>query len=152
MKMTEKQHKKKCALLKEKKTDLEETLKLQQIAAEEGDLKENEEYHTARTKAERLLREISVLESEIADATIVASEHSNRINLGSDVEIWKVDEAGKQISEARRFTLEASGDTITQKILGVNSSLGKAILNGTDGIYVLPDNGGIRYFVRKVID
>lgn len=152
MQITEKQYKRKVQQLKDVKEELMHMLELQSEAANEGDLKENEEYHTARAAAERLAIEKDKLESEIADAEIVAIDNSPRISLGSLIEFYKVDSDGKPLSEPRRVHLEASGDTVIQKILGINSSLGKAVLNGTDGVYTIPDNGGINYYVRKIIE
>ena len=36
-------------------------------------------------------------------------------------------------------------------VLGIRSSLGRVVLNGTSGVYRIPDNGGLTYSVKKVI-
>ena len=116
-----------------------------------GDLRENSEYETARAKSEQLTARKTQLEEEIADAEIVEEDRSPRITIGSIVDICKLDGNGKPIGPTRRLTVDSHGDTVLQKILGVNSSLGKTILNGTSGIYQIPDNGGIQYQVTKVV-
>lgn len=152
MQITERQYKSKVAQLKQVKAQLTGVLELQSTAAEAGDLRENEEYATARSEAERLSREKEKLEYEILEAEIVTANNSPCITLGSLIEFCKVDAAGNPLSSPRRVRLEASGNTVLQQILGANSSLGKAVLNGTDGIYTVPDNGGINYNVTKIIE
>ena len=147
--MSEAQYKSKKMELADVQEALEAALEVQSVAAELGDLSENEEYSTSRAEAERLLREKDRLEAELYDVEIVRPDSSPHITLGSVIEVCKVDESGTPISKVRTFRLEASGNTVTQGILGANSSLGRTILNGTSGIYLIPDNGGIRYHVRK---
>lgn len=150
MELTLRKYKEYEKSLQEVLESLAEVQELQKQAAEQGDLSENEEYSTARAEAERLTGERLRLENILAEAEIVPEDHSPRITLGSTIEFYKVDANGNPISEVRRLLLESSGDSITQGILGVNSSLGKAILNGTDGIYSVHENGGTRYHVKKV--
>lgn len=150
MEITIRKYKEYEKALSETIDSLVEVQELQKRAAEQGDLSENEEYSTARAEAERLNGERLRLETLLSEAEIVPEDHSSRITLGSTIEFCKVDEKGNPISELRRLVLESSGDSITQGILGVNSSLGKAILNGTNGIYSVHEQGGIRYQVKKV--
>lgn len=128
----------------------EEATKVQEKARDMGDLRENEEYHIARAEAEEAQRKIIAIEEELRTATVIARDYSSRITLGSIVDVTKVTKEGQPLEATRRFTLETKGDTITQKILSVSSPLGATILNGTDGIYRVINNGGIYYQVKKV--
>lgn len=150
--MSEAQYKRLKKELAEVKKLLEEAMKEQAAAKEFGDLSENEEYETARRACENYARRKAEIEAELNNAQIVANDNSPRIVVGSTVDVCRVDAQGNPVEDPRRFRLDSKGDTIIQKILGVNSSLGKAILNGTDGIYRVVDNGGVSYLVKKVLD
>lgn len=153
MKITETNYRLLKKRLNDINEELEESLELQRTAAEAGDLSENEEYATSRAASERLLREKAKLLETLDDATIVRDDNSRRITLGSLVEIYKVDEKGRAISDKRIVRVDSAGDTILRGVLGIQSLLGKTILNGTDGIYkVQAKNGLIRYSVRKVFN
>lgn len=130
---------------------LEQSLEEQSRAADAGDLSENEEYATARANSSRLMNRKKELERFIEEAVVVSDDNSPRISLGSKIEVTRVDDNDNPIGETRTFTLEAEGDTILKKVIGVDSPLGKEILNGIDGIYSVQNNGGIRYRVKKII-
>lgn len=132
------------------KEKLEDAMVEQADAREKGDLRENAEYESARQEVENYARRKAEIETELAEAEIVESDNSPTISIDSVVDVCRVDAAGNPIESARRFRVDAKGDTIIQGILGVRSSLGKAILNGTDGIYRVVDNGGVSYLVKKV--
>ena len=130
---------------------LEKSLEEQSKAAAQGDLSENEEYATARANSSRLMNRKKELERVIEEAVIVSDDNSPRIALGSKIEVTRVNEKDEPIAETRTFTLEAEGDTILKKVIGVDSPLGKEILNGVDGVYQVQNNGGIRYYVKKIV-
>ena len=132
--------------------ELETALEAVGNAANLGDLSENEEYATARAAASRLQARKAELIKTLDEAEVIASDNSPRISLGSTVEVTKVNSKGEALGETRTFVLETSGDTVLKKVLGVESPLGKEILNGTDGIYTVQNNGGISYRVKKVLD
>lgn len=121
-------------------------------AREAGDLSENEEYATARSKQGTLTTRISALRREINEANIVEDDKSPIITIGSVVDVTEVTSNGEPLGETRRFTVESSGDTVIRKILGAGSQLGSTILNGTSGIYRINNAGGIYYKVEKIID
>lgn len=131
---------------------LEEVNTLLAQAREAGDLSENEEYATARSKQSTLTTRISALRREINEAEIVEDDNSPIITIGSVVDVTEVSSDGTPLGETRRLTVESSGDTVIRKVLGVNSQLGSTILNGTSGIYRITNRGGIYYKVEKVID
>lgn len=151
-KMTEKRFKELRQNLMKLGNNLDDAIKEQQRAMAAGDLRENEEYATARARTESLRKQRSELEEQLASAEVVPENRSPRIVIGSTIDVCKVKSDGTPIGEPRRFTLEESGDTVVKKVLGIHSSLGKLIVNGTDGIYRVAEGGGIYYFVKKVVD
>lgn len=150
MQMTERKRKEISESLYAAKREYEEALEAQRDAASAGDLSENAEYETARQTVERLSKEIGKMEADLADAEIVLEDNSPRITIGSTIDVTRVDSKGNKVGETRRFVYDAAGDTVIKHVLGANSSLGQVIYNGTDGIYSIPDNGGIDYLVKKV--
>lgn len=150
--MTEKQYKALRSEYLEVKNKLEDAIAEQQKAVDMGDLRENEEYATARARTEAVTRQKTEIEEMLNEAEIIAEDRSPRITVGSIVDVCKVDSAGNPAGQERRFTVGLTGDTVLKGVLGIKSSLGKAILNGTSGLYKIPDNGGLSYSVRKVLD
>lgn len=135
--------------------DIEEELKIalaqQQEAKSLGDFSENSELDIATTKVRELQARKVVLLEQLSDYTVVKPNKSRRIVLGDYVELVKLDNNNQPISEARKMRLAREGNTLQSK-LGLESPLGKAILNGTDGIYNIgAPIGVIRYHVKKVI-
>ena len=151
MKITEKHFLELTRELRTVQDALTKSLEEQSKAASFGDLSENEEYASARANSERLLKRKRDIEYELSDAEIVPMDQSPKISLGSTVKVTKVTKDGTPLAEARQFILESAGDTVLKGILGVNSPLGKEILNGSDGIYFVHTNGGIYYKVEKVL-
>ena len=132
-------------------TELEQSLIEQGRAADLGDLRENEEYATAIANSARLSNRKLELEKILDEATVVPSDNSPRISIGSVIDVVRLNKDGTDAGEARRFTLETSGDTVIKKIIGVDSPLGREILNGVSGIYTVQNNGGIKYRVTIVL-
>lgn len=151
MKITEKHFLELTRELRTVQDALTKSLEEQSKAASFGDLSENEEYASARANSERLLKRKRDIEYELSDVEIVPMDQSPKISLGSTVKVTKVTKDGTPLAEARQFILESAGDTVLKGILGVNSPLGKEILNGSDGIYFVHTNGGIYYKVEKVL-
>ena len=152
MQITETRYKKMESQLKELRRKFDEAKEANKIAASAGDLSENTEYETSRLEVERLNGQVRDLEDKIRNAEIVAVDRSPRIVIGSVIDVVRVDSSGNPVGQERRFRYDVSGDTILQRVLGVQSSLGKVINNGTSGIYTVPDNGGIQYRVTKCLD
>lgn len=150
--MTEKKYKTLRGEYLKVKSKLEDAMAEQQRAQDAGDLRENEEYATARTRTEAITKQKAELEKLLSEAEIVPEDKSPRITIGSVVDVCKVDDSGNPIGQIRRFTLDQTGDTVLKGVLGITSSLGKAILNGTSGLYKIPDNGGLTYNVKKVLN
>lgn len=153
--------------------ELEETLKEQRVAKEFGDASENTELEAATQKAKYLNMKKFELEEQLSDYELIEVDNGPRLTLGSHVRVQKVDEKGTPLEESRVFLLSSEGTThdadiesvlqsfsgegakkdfrVTKKQrLGVNSTLGSAILNGTSGVYLIQTiNGGVRYKVTK---
>lgn len=151
MQITEKKYLELTRELHSVKLELEASLVEQERAAAAGDLSENEEYATSRANSERLNNRKHELEGLLSDAEIVPIDSSPKITIGSTLDVTRVTKDGTSLGETRRFVLESSGDTILSKTLGVESPLGREILNGTAGIYFVHSNGGIYYKVDKVL-
>lgn len=117
--------------------ELEElkTVKRKQIAEELefakalGDLSENAEYHEAREAQASLEDRILQLESILANAEIVAVHHSDKVEVGSTVNVKKTGD-----KTARVYTIVGSeeADTATGKI-SFKSPLGQALLGKKKG-------------------
>ena len=137
------------ALIKEQEKlneDLEFYLDEQRKARDKGDLSENEEYSTASKNVQQIA-------DELADVEIIEIDKGPRIGLGCKVEIIETDENHKPLAEPRQFYLDEKGDTIIDKVLGIHSVLGKAILNGTNGSYKIQTEMGTMYYdVKKILE
>ena len=150
--MTEKKYKELRRQYLKVKSKLEEAMTEQQKAQDAGDLRENEEYATARARTEALTKQKAAIEKLLSEAEIVPEDRSPRITIGSVVDVCKTDASGNPIGQKRRFVVEQTGDTVMKGVLGIKSPLGKVILNGTSGLYKIPDNGGLVYSVKKVLN
>lgn len=133
------------------KQALDASLREQELAASQGDLSENEEYATSRANSERLNNRKHEIENILNEAEVVSNDSSPRISLGSRIRVTRVTKTGEPLAESREFVLDSEGDTILKGVVGVDSPLGKEILNGTDGIYFVHNNGGIYYNVEKIM-
>lgn len=141
--VTQKEHE-----LREVSNKLTEALQQQQEAKALGDFRENAELEAATKEVRELQHRKAELLEQLSDYTLVKSYKGQRIMVGDYVEIIKLD---KNTNNIRRFRLAAEGDTIDSGTLSIDSPLGKAILNGTSGIYTIQAPGGaFRYDVKKV--
>jgi hypothetical protein len=70
--------------------------------------------------------------------------------IGDYINVQKVSDRGEPVGDIRTLRIASQGDTIHKETLGVESPLGKLILNGTDGIYTVQAPGGVvKYNVKK---
>lgn len=133
--------------------DLEFYLDEQRKARDKGDLSENEEYSTASQNVQQSRQRLIQIADELADVEILEVDMGPRIGLGCKVEIIETDENHNPLTQPRQFYLDEKGDTVINKVLGTNSVLGKAILNGTSGNYKIQTEMGTLYYnVRKIIE
>ena len=73
--------------------------------------------------------------------------------MGCKVEIIETDENHNPIAEPIQIYLDVKGDTKIDKVLGIHSVLGKAILNGTNGSYKIQTEMGTMYYdVKKILE
>ena len=125
----------------------------QRKARDKGDLSENEEYSTASQNVQQSRQRLIQIADELADVEILEVDMGPRIGLGCKVEIVETDENHNTLTQPRQFYLDEKGDTVINKVLGTNSVLGKAILNGTSGNYKIQTKMGTLYYnVRKIIE
>ena len=151
MELTLQEVREKEIALKQVTEELEEALQQQQEAKALGDFSENEELASATKKVRELNNRKAELADQLSDYTLIKPNKSARIGIGDTVSIFKVDGNNNMISEPRLMRIASEGDPIIKMTLGIESPLGKAILNGTDGIYTVTTLGGaIRYDVKKV--
>lgn len=130
---------------------LEEILEQQRVAREFGDLSENTEYEVATKEAKKLQKDREKILEKLSNCVIVEPDGIIQITIGCTVGITRLDTEGNSISEERQLRLASKGNSVQKGTLGVNSPLGRAIMNGTDGEYTIQTvSGGVRYYVRKI--
>lgn len=170
MRLTEQEYLQKQKELSDIEISLEETLREQSVAREFGDASENAELEAATKRARFLQQQKYELEEILADVEIVEPDRGPRIQLGNHVSVQKVDKDKKPLEEARSFIIANNGTTyddaidtllnsfsdsensIRPRVLGMNSPLCKAILNGTSGIYkIKTEQGNVYYNVVKEV-
>lgn len=126
-----------------KRKEINESLK---YAKSLGDLSENAEYHEARDAQAALESRIAYLENLIKNAVIVASHHSDVVEVGSTLTVQK--DGG----EKREIHIVGSeeADTATGRISN-ESPLGKALMGRAEGesFEFETPNGKVKY---KIID
>lgn len=135
------------------KKELENVLLQQQIAKGQGDLSENSEYEIATAEATRLQARKQELSEELSNYNVITPGTGARITLGNSVAVTELDTDGNPVGAERVFRLVRDhGDTVKKATLGLQSPLGKAIIDGTDGVYVIQAPlGSVSFKVRKVL-
>lgn len=129
--------------------ELEEAMLKKQEASEEQDLRENVDYDIAKNDIDILRKRKTQLIQRINDQRNSSSSLTETFQLGCKVSVSKIAEDGSK-GEPRIFAFEDHGDTIIKGILGKDSPLGKAILNGRPGIYKIHMDRDIEYYVDRV--
>lgn len=132
--------------------ELEVKLELQKAARELGDLSENEEYSVTTAEVAQLRSRLREIGEILQDVEVIETiDNGPRFTLGSRIQFTQVDKEGNVLKAPRKAILDEHGDTVTDQILGTGSLLGKAILNGTDGVYrIQTDLGELFYKVIKI--
>lgn len=114
------------------------------IAREQGDLSENAEYDAARTERASVQSQLERINKLLNEAEIVDNVVSDgKITLDSRILVKDLDTGVE-----REFTLKESGDTIVDKVIGLNSQLGSVIYNRFPGKFTV--QCGKRYEVSKI--
>ena len=134
------------------KQELENVLLQQQIAKGQGDLSENSEYEIATVEAARLQARKQELLEELSNYNIITPGTGSRITLGNYIAVTELQDNGSAVGPERVFRIVRDhGDTIRNKTLSIRSPLGKAVIDGTDGIYTIQvPLGSVSFQVRKV--
>jgi len=103
------------------------------VAREEGDLKENAEYHTAKEDQAHLETRIKRLQERLRNAVVVEVDaESDAFAFGRSAEV--LDEAS---GESNVWTLVGSTEAdLTQGRLSAESPIGKALMNAQVGATV----------------
>ena len=94
-----------------------------------GDLSENAEYHEARESQAALEDRIANLESILANAEIVATRHTNQVEVGSTVHVKKT---GDKAEKVYIIVGSEEADMLAGKI-SFKSPLGQALLGKKKG-------------------
>lgn len=134
------------------KQELENVLLQQQIAKGQGDLSENSEYEIATVEAARLQARKQELLEELSNYNIITPGTGSRITLGNYIAVTELQDNESAVGPERVFRIVRDhGDTIRNKTLSIQSPLGKAVIDGTDGIYTIQvPLGSVSFQVRKV--
>ena len=106
-----------------KEVKIPENIKLIKYAAAEGDLKENAGYHDARERKVVLLDRIKELENAINDAVIIEKTVSDKVQIGSTVEILLDD-----TKEAYEMVAPGEANILNNK-MSYQSPLGTQLMN-----------------------
>jgi transcription elongation factor GreA len=96
------------------------------LAREEGDLRENAEYHGAKEKQAIVEAKIRHLETQLAHAEIIdtGTLQSDRVVFGATVEVHEVD-----TDEARTYRLVGADEAEPQKgWISIQSPVGRALV------------------------
>ncbi len=94
-------------------------------ARQQGDLKENAEYHAAKEKLGHIDSKISELEGKIVNAKIVeVGEADGTVKFGSVVKIFN-----SKMNKEQVYTIVSSEETDLKKLhISIESPIGKALL------------------------
>jgi transcription elongation factor GreA len=104
-----------------------ETKKLIAEARAFGDLKENAGYHDARDKMSFLLGRVEQLEGAINEAIIKDKDESNRVQIGSAIEILFA-------GEKEKYTITSSTDAdILKNKISYQSPFGQRLMGKKEG-------------------
>src|ERR1700710_1255397 len=121
------------------------------VAREEGDLKENAEYHIAKEDQAHLETKIKRLRERLRTAVVVEiDEKADTFAFGRTAEV--LDEAK---GEANTWTLVGSTEAnLAEGRLSAESPIGRALLNAKVGksIKIETPRGSRTFVVRKLVD
>lgn len=135
------------------KESLDDLAKRKQEARAEGDLSENTEYEVASLEYSQAFTRMMELEDIINNAVVVDTTNSPRIGIGDFVRVKCLNrniEDMVLLVDAEGDPLEKSGKN-GERVLGINSILGKTILNCTSREYEIQAPGGIiKFKVEKL--
>lgn len=118
-------------------------------ARQQGDLKENAEYHAAKEKLSHIDNKISEIEQKIANSKIVAvGEADGTVRFGSVVTVHN-----SKFNKEQKYTIVSSEETDLKKLhISIESPIGKALLAAVVGevVYAEIPSGKIELKVLVV--
>jgi transcription elongation factor GreA len=121
------------------------------VAREEGDLKENAEYHVAKEDQAHLETRIKRLQERLHNAVVVEVDASDADSFAFGLTAEVLDEAS---GKANVWTLVGSTEAdLTQGRLSAESPIGKALMNTKVGatVKVETPRGGKSFKVLKLV-
>jgi transcription elongation factor GreA len=121
-------------------------------ARQEGDLSENTEYQESSQQFNEVSNKLVALKADLESAEIASEDNSARISIGCYIKVELVSGAEPQ---TRVFRLDSSGSTVDddpmERVLGVDSLLGRAINNAVSGSFnIQAPAGNLTYKVTKL--
>ena len=131
--------------LKQKKAEIHQLARAIGEAAEEGDLKENAEYHAAREKQGLVRAQVDDIEDKLARAEVIdtSSMTGDRVAFGAWVTLEDVDN-GDEVTYRIVGSDEADLD---QGTISVTSPMARALINREAGDEVrVKAPGGVRTY------
>jgi len=136
-------------LLKEKKTEIHKLAKAIGEAAEEGDLKENAEYHACRERQGMVKAQVVDIEDKLARAEVIDTRRlgGERVAFGAWVTLEDIDNA----SQVTYRIVGADECDIEKGTISVTSPVARALINREVGSEVkVKVPGGVRTY--EVVD
>mgnify|MGYP000070687623 FL=1 len=131
--------------LKEKQAEIHRLAKQIGEAAEEGDLKENAEYHACRERQGIVKAHVDDIEDKLARAEVIDTENlgGSRVAFGAWVTLEDIDN-GEEVTYRIVGTDEAN---IEQGTISVTSPMARAMINREEGDEVkVKAPGGLRTY------
>ena len=135
--------------LKEKKAEVHRLAKAIGEAAEEGDLKENAEYHATREKQGIVKAYVDEIEDKLARAEVIDTSGmtGERIAFGAWVTLDDIDQGG----EVTYRIVGADESNVDEGTISVTSPIARALINREVGDEVkVKTPGGVRSY--EVVD
>lgn len=133
------------ALLKEKKAEIHRLAKAIGEAAEEGDLKENAEYHACRERQGMVKAQVNDIQDSLARAEVIDTSKmsGDRVAFGAWVSLEDIDNG----SEVAYRIVGASEANIDEGTIGITSPVARALINREVGDEVkVKTPGGLRTY------
>jgi len=147
--MTPEGHEALKASLKEKKSEIHRLARAIGEAAEEGDLKENAEYHACRERQGMVKAQVVDISDKLARAEVIdtAKLSGERIAFGAWVTLEDIDKG----DEVTYRIVGADESDVDQGTIGVTSPMARALINREVGDEVrVKAPGGLRNY--EVVD
>ncbi len=137
------------ASLKEKKAEIHRLAKAIGEAAEEGDLKENAEYHACRERQGMVKAQVNDIEDKLSRAEVIDTSKlsGERVAFGAWVTLEDIDKG----DEVTYRIVGADESNVDEGTIGVTSPIARALINREVGDEVrVKAPGGLRNY--EIVD